>query len=42
MIRVYIDNVPVITRDYFMDQTKSLEKVLYKLTEVRLKANIEW
>ena len=36
-----IDNVLIITRKYFTDNLKELEKVLQKLAEARLKANAE-
>ena len=41
MVRVYIDEVLVMTKNNFKDHLKSFEKVLLRLAEVGLKVKSE-
>ena len=41
MVRAYIYGVLVITKNKFEDHLKSLDKVLQRLAEARLKVNAE-
>ena len=41
MVRAYIDDVLVITKNTFKDHIKSLDRVLQRLEEAGLKVNVE-
>ena len=41
MVRAYIDDVIAITKNYFKDHLKALEKVLQRIAEAGLEVNAE-
>ena len=41
MVRVYKENVLVITKNQFLEQLKALDKILHKLAELGLNVNAE-